>query len=63
MRRATTSSLVRGLHVDRDVRHQEAFPKTPLHRIGPDGLLYITTDGGGQSGEILRVTPLLTPEN
>jgi len=29
--------------------------RTP--RQGPDGLLYITTDGGGDSGRVLRVTP------
>ena len=28
---------------------------------GPDGMLYVTTDGGGSSGEVLRVTPLLSP--
>lgn len=30
-------------------------------RQGPDGLLYVTTDGGGTSGEVLRVTPVLSP--
>ena len=29
--------------------------RTP--RQGPDGLLYVTTDGGGDSGRVLRVTP------
>jgi glucose/arabinose dehydrogenase len=29
-------------------------------RMGPDGLLYVTTDGSGSSGEVLRVTPVLT---
>ena len=32
-------------------------------RMGPDGLLYITTDGGGSSGEVLRVSPVLTPDD
>lgn len=27
-------------------------------RQGPDGLLYITTDGGGDDGKVLRVTPV-----
>jgi glucose/arabinose dehydrogenase len=27
-------------------------------RMGPDGLLYVTTDGGGTSGEVLRVSPI-----
>jgi glucose/arabinose dehydrogenase len=31
-------------------------------RMGPDGLLYVTTDGGGTSGEVLRVSPVLTPD-
>ncbi len=30
--------------------------RTP--RQGPDGLLYVTTDGGGGSGKVLRVTPV-----
>ncbi len=30
-------------------------------RMGPDGLLYVTTDGGGSSGEVLRVSPVVTP--
>jgi glucose/arabinose dehydrogenase len=30
-------------------------------RQGPDGLLYITTDGGGSDGEVLQVTPVLSP--
>jgi len=30
-------------------------------RMGPDGLLYVTTDGGGSSGEVLRVSPIVTP--
>ncbi|MGB8332783.1 MAG: PQQ-dependent sugar dehydrogenase, partial [Polyangiales bacterium] len=30
-------------------------------RQGPDGLLYITTDGGGTSGKVLQVTPVLSP--
>jgi glucose/arabinose dehydrogenase len=31
-------------------------------RQGPDGLLYITTDGGGEDGKVLRVSPApITP--
>lgn len=30
-------------------------------RMGPDGLLYVTTDGGGTSGEVLQVSPIVTP--
>ena len=30
-------------------------------RQGPDRLLYITNDGGGSGGEVLRVTPVLSP--
>ncbi|UCH29064.1 MAG: PQQ-dependent sugar dehydrogenase, partial [Myxococcales bacterium] len=30
-------------------------------RQGPDGLLYITDDGGGTSGEVLQVSPVVTP--
>jgi glucose/arabinose dehydrogenase len=30
-------------------------------RQGPDGLLYVTTDGGGSGGEVLQVTPVLSP--
>jgi glucose/arabinose dehydrogenase len=29
-------------------------------RQGPDGLLYITTDGGGSGGQVLQVTPVLS---
>ncbi len=29
-------------------------------RQGPDNALYVTTDGGGSSGEVLRVTPVLS---
>jgi glucose/arabinose dehydrogenase len=29
-------------------------------RQGPDGLLYITTDGGGSGGQVLQVTPILS---
>ena len=32
--------------------------RTP--RMGPDGLLYVTTDGGGTSGEVLRVSPVVS---
>ena len=34
--------------------------RTP--RMGPDGFLYITTDGGGTSGKVLRVGPVLDSE-
>ena len=30
-------------------------------RQGPDGLLYVTDDGGGAGGEVLQVTPVLSP--
>ena len=30
-------------------------------RVGPDGLLYVTTDGSTGSGAVLRVTPILAP--
>lgn len=30
-------------------------------RMGPDGLLYITTDGSSGSGQVLRVSPVVTP--
>jgi glucose/arabinose dehydrogenase len=30
-------------------------------RMGPDGLLYVTTDGSAGSGEVLRVAPIITP--
>jgi glucose/arabinose dehydrogenase len=30
-------------------------------RMGPDGLLYVTTDGGGTSGKVLQVSPIETP--
>jgi glucose/arabinose dehydrogenase len=33
--------------------------RTP--RQGPDGLLYVTTDGGGGEGKVLRVTPVPVP--
>jgi len=36
--------------------NDEGRLRTP--RQGPDGLLYITTDGGGDSGKVLRVTPI-----
>jgi glucose/arabinose dehydrogenase len=31
-------------------------------RMGPDGLLYITTDGGGTSGKVLQVSPILASD-
>jgi glucose/arabinose dehydrogenase len=30
-------------------------------RQGPDGLLYITDDGGGSGGKVLQVSPVLSP--
>jgi len=30
-------------------------------RQGPDGLLYITNDGGGSGGQVLQVSPVLSP--
>jgi glucose/arabinose dehydrogenase len=30
-------------------------------RQGPDGLLYITNDGGGSGGQVLQVSPVLQP--
>jgi glucose/arabinose dehydrogenase len=30
-------------------------------RMGPDGLLYVTTDGSGGSGQVLRVSPIFGP--
>lgn len=30
-------------------------------RQGPDGLLYITDDGGGSGGDVLRVSPVFSP--
>jgi glucose/arabinose dehydrogenase len=30
-------------------------------RQGPDGLLYITNDGSGAGGQVLKVTPVLSP--
>lgn len=30
-------------------------------RMGPDGLLYVTTDGSTGSGQVLRVTPIVGP--
>jgi glucose/arabinose dehydrogenase len=43
------------------VIENEGRLRTP--RLGPDGLLYITNDGGGGDGKVLRVTPVpATPE-
>jgi glucose/arabinose dehydrogenase len=44
-----------------DLRVIEDKGRLRSPRQGPDGLLYITTDGGGSGGEVLRVTPVLSP--
>lgn len=44
--------------VTNDFRVIEDQGRLRSPRQGPDGLLYITNDGGGQSGGVLRVTPL-----
>lgn len=44
-----------GRYIEDDVRLRSP-------RMGPDGLLYVTTDGGDTSGEVLRVSPVLTPD-
>ena len=47
--------------VTNDFRVIEDEGRLRSPRQGPDGLLYITNDGGGSGGEVLRVTPELTP--
>ncbi|MBW1761078.1 MAG: PQQ-dependent sugar dehydrogenase, partial [Deltaproteobacteria bacterium] len=44
-----------------DLRVIEDKGRLRAPRQGPDGLLYITTDGGGSGGEVLQVTPVLSP--
>ena len=44
-----------------DLRVIEDKGRLRSPRQGPDGLLYITTDGGGSGGEVLQVTPVLSP--
>jgi glucose/arabinose dehydrogenase len=43
--------------VTNDFRVIEDQGRLRSPRQGPDGLLYITNDGGGQSGAVLQVTP------
>jgi len=45
--------------VTNDFRVIEDQGRLRSPRQGPDGLLYITNDGGGQSGAVLQVTPSL----
>ena len=47
--------------VSNDFRVIEDEGRLRSPRQGPDGLLYITNDGNGASGEVLRVTPVLSP--
>jgi glucose/arabinose dehydrogenase len=44
-----------------DLRVIEDQGRLRSPRQGPDGLLYITNDGGGSGGEVLQVTPVLSP--
>ena len=44
--------------VNGDLRVIENRGRLRSPRQGPDGLLYITTDGGGTGGEVLKVTPV-----
>ncbi len=43
-------------------RYLEMGKRLRSPRMGPDGLLYVTTDGGGNGGEVLRATPVVTPD-
>jgi len=43
----------------RVIENEEGRLRSP--RQGPDGLLYITTDGTGSAGKVLQVTPVLAP--
>jgi glucose/arabinose dehydrogenase len=47
--------------VTNDFRVIEDQGRLRSPRQGPDGLLYVTTDGGGSDGKVLRVTPVLSP--
>ncbi|MGD8607834.1 MAG: PQQ-dependent sugar dehydrogenase, partial [Myxococcales bacterium] len=49
-----------GKTVDRG-RWVEGRGRLRSPRMGPDGLLYITTDGNSGSGQVLRVSPVVTP--
>jgi glucose/arabinose dehydrogenase len=44
-----------------DFRRIEDQGRLRSPRQGPDGLLYVTTDGGGPDGQVLQVTPVLSP--
>ena len=44
-----------------DVRAIDGQGRLRSPRQGPDGLLYVTTDGGGDVGKVLRVTPVPVP--
>jgi glucose/arabinose dehydrogenase len=50
-----------GGEVTDDFRVIENEGRLRSPRQGPDGLLYVTTDGGGSGGEVLQVTPVLSP--
>jgi len=54
--------LTSGGEVTRELRVIEDRGRLRSPRQGPDGLLYITDDGGGSGGEVLRVTPVLSPQ-
>ncbi|MDH3653529.1 MAG: PQQ-dependent sugar dehydrogenase [Myxococcales bacterium] len=47
--------------VTNDFRVIEDRGRLRSPRQGPDGLLYITNDGGGSGGQVLQVSPLLSP--
>lgn len=49
-------------NVTDDSRYVEGRGRLRSPRMGPDGLLYITTDGGGDSGQVLQVTPVVEPD-
>ncbi|NNK43204.1 MAG: PQQ-dependent sugar dehydrogenase [Myxococcales bacterium] len=51
-----------GGEVTDDFRVIEDRGRLRSPRQGPDGLLYITDDGGGSGGEVLQVSPVLSPE-
>ena len=47
--------------VTQDFRVVENQGRLRSPRQGPDGWLYITTDGSGSGGEVRRVTPVIAP--
>jgi glucose/arabinose dehydrogenase len=47
--------------IDEEERVIEDQGRLRSPRQGPDGLLYITTDGGGGDGKVLRVRPVPVP--